>query len=35
MMDDRKVEQEALDWFTRLQDIEATEADWRAFTDWV
>lgn len=35
MMDDRKVEQEALDWFARLQDAEATEADWRAFTDWV
>lgn len=35
MMDDRSVEEEALGWFTRLQDADATEADWRAFTDWV
>lgn len=29
-----RAQEEALNWFTRLRDPEATEADWRAFTDW-
>lgn len=35
MTDETRAEEEALGWFARLQDAEATEADWRAFTDWV
>lgn len=35
MTDETRAEEEARGWFARLQDAEATEADWRAFTDWV
>lgn len=35
MTDEARAEEEALGWFARLQDAEATEADWRAFADWV
>ena len=35
MTNDRQVEETALGWFTRLRDDRATEADWRAFAEWI
>lgn len=35
MTQDTQVEEQALGWFVRLSDVAATEADWRAFTDWI
>lgn len=35
MTQHRQVEEQALTWFVRLSDVEASEADWRAFGDWI
>lgn len=35
MTQHRQVEEQALAWFVRLGDVEASEADWRAFGDWI
>lgn len=35
MTQHRQVEEQALAWFVRLSDVEASEADWRAFGDWI
>lgn len=35
MTQDTRVEEQALGWFVRLSDVAATEADWRAFADWI
>nr|WP_314435163.1 FecR domain-containing protein [uncultured Brevundimonas sp.] len=35
MTQHRQVEAQALAWFVRLSDVEASEADWRAFGDWI
>lgn len=35
MTQHRQVEEQALAWFVRLGDVEVSEADWRAFGDWI
>lgn len=35
MTQHRQIEEQALTWFVRLSDVEASEADWRAFGDWI
>lgn len=35
MTQHRQVEEQALTWFVRLSDVEASEDDWRAFGDWI
>lgn len=35
MTDRTQIMQEAVAWFARLRDLEASEADWLAFIDWI